>query len=263
MGFVKDIVGGLTGSTAAKAATQAAGVQSAASDKAIDFQREALDKQLALTKPYTDLGASNTTKLQDLINDPQKQLDYVQNNPFFNALATKAQTGILNNAATKGKLGSGGTQEALQNSLLLLGNDLLQQQIGNTQNLVTIGSNAATGQASTIGNNADNVGNLTLASGQAQANGLIGAANAKTSAFQNLLNTGAQAAIAACDERLKENIIKVGATDKGFPLYLFNYIGDDKKQINVMAQDVEKTMPAAVIEYDGYKYVNMEMVYGS
>lgn len=258
MGIIKTLLGG----DSSKAAKEGAAIQSAASDKAIEFQKEALDKQLALTKPYTDLGAANTNRLQELITNPDKQLEYIQNNPFFNALADKAKTTLLNNQATKGRLGTGGTPEALQNSLLLLGNDLLQQNIGNTQNLVSIGANAATGQGNAISSNADNVSNLTLAKGQAQANGLIGAANAKTSALQNLVGTGA-AAYALCDMQAKENIQQIGYTDKGLPLYIFNYKGDDKIQINVMAQDVEKVLPDAVVETNGYKYVNMEKVYGS
>jgi hypothetical protein len=47
------------------------------------------------------------------------------------------------------------------------------------------------------------------------------------------------------DERLKENVEKVG-TLKGHSLYSYNYKGDDKDQIGVMAQEVEKKRPDAV-----------------
>lgn len=47
------------------------------------------------------------------------------------------------------------------------------------------------------------------------------------------------------DERLKENVEKVG-TLKGHSLYSYNYKGDDKEQIGVMAQEVEKKRPDAV-----------------
>jgi hypothetical protein len=47
------------------------------------------------------------------------------------------------------------------------------------------------------------------------------------------------------DERLKENIEKVGEL-KGHNLYSYNYKGDDKPQIGVMAQEVEKKRPDAV-----------------
>jgi hypothetical protein len=50
---------------------------------------------------------------------------------------------------------------------------------------------------------------------------------------------------AASDERLKENIEKVGKLD-GHSLYRYNYKGDDKEHIGVMAQEVEKKRPDAV-----------------
>jgi len=50
---------------------------------------------------------------------------------------------------------------------------------------------------------------------------------------------------AASDERLKENIEKVGKLD-GHSLYRYNYKGHDKEHIGVMAQEVEKKRPDAV-----------------
>jgi hypothetical protein len=61
------------------------------------------------------------------------------------------------------------------------------------------------------------------------------------------------------DAELKENIIPVG-TENGHQVYEFNYIGSDSKYIGVMAQDVEKYMPEAVSEIDGYKAVNYGML---
>lgn len=60
------------------------------------------------------------------------------------------------------------------------------------------------------------------------------------------------------DRRLKENIEKIGETDDDLPLYLFNYKGDDRRQIGVMAQDVEKRDPGAVREFGGMKAVDLE-----
>lgn len=48
----------------------------------------------------------------------------------------------------------------------------------------------------------------------------------------------AAAAIAASDERLKENIIKLKVTKSGIPVYSFNYIGNDDTYEGVMAQDL-------------------------
>jgi hypothetical protein len=65
---------------------------------------------------------------------------------------------------------------------------------------------------------------------------------------------------AASDIRLKENIKTVGE-ENGYPIYEFNYINDpDRTYIGVMAQDVEKVKPEAVIESEGFKKVNYDMI---
>lgn len=62
------------------------------------------------------------------------------------------------------------------------------------------------------------------------------------------------------DERLKENIQRIGE-ENGFPLYEFNYINiPEKRYVGVMAQDVEKIMPEAISEFEGYKKVNYAMI---
>ena len=58
------------------------------------------------------------------------------------------------------------------------------------------------------------------------------------------------------DKRLKEDIQEVGKTFDGQPIYSFKYKGDDKTQIGLMAQDVEKKHPEAVGLAGGYKTVD-------
>ncbi len=66
-------------------------------------------------------------------------------------------------------------------------------------------------------------------------------------------------ALMPSDERIKENKAKVGALHDGTPVYSFNYIGNKKPQIGLMAQDLEKTMPEAVTEIGGLKHVNYDL----
>lgn len=71
------------------------------------------------------------------------------------------------------------------------------------------------------------------------------------------------------DVRLKKDILPLG-TENGFPVYKFKYDTDhdyvrhvnlpDTEYIGVMAQDVEKVMPEAVFELDGFKRVNYAMI---
>lgn len=62
--------------------------------------------------------------------------------------------------------------------------------------------------------------------------------------------------IMASDRRVKEDIQKIGKTSDGQNLYRFRYKGDDKPQIGLMAQEVEKKKPEAVIEIGGVKHVD-------
>lgn len=60
------------------------------------------------------------------------------------------------------------------------------------------------------------------------------------------------------DRRLKENVKKVGKTNDGLPIYTYNYKGDDKTQMGLMAQDVEKKKPEAVGLAAGFKTVDYD-----
>jgi Chaperone of endosialidase len=58
------------------------------------------------------------------------------------------------------------------------------------------------------------------------------------------------------DRRLKEDIEPVGTLFDGTPVYGYRYKGAPAYHIGLMAQDVEKTTPAAVTEINGYKAVD-------
>jgi hypothetical protein len=60
------------------------------------------------------------------------------------------------------------------------------------------------------------------------------------------------------DERLKEDVAKVGALADGTPVYRYRYIDSPAYHIGLMAQDVEKTTPDAVREFGGFKAVDYQ-----
>jgi hypothetical protein len=109
---------------------------------------------------------------------------------------------------------------------------------------------------------------LTNQSQQANAN----AQNAQNNAMiQGLFSIGGAALGAPkgtfSDIRMKENIKSVGALPNGLNIYEFDYkpefkdIAGHGKHIGVMAQEVEKVIPYAVIQADnGYKMVNYSML---
>ena len=68
------------------------------------------------------------------------------------------------------------------------------------------------------------------------------------------------AAFAASDKRFKENLQKVGQLDNGLNVYLFNYKNDKTPRLGVIAQEVRKVRPEAVIEdKTGYLYVRYDL----
>lgn len=58
------------------------------------------------------------------------------------------------------------------------------------------------------------------------------------------------------DRRLKHDVHEIGETHDGQPIYSYKYNGDNKTQIGLMAQDVEKHHPEAVGVMGGYKTVD-------
>lgn len=97
-----------------------------------------------------------------------------------------------------------------------------------------------------------------------QANVYNTGVNAQGEMYGALLGAGGTLGAAALsDIRVKENIERVGTHYRnGLPIYEFNYIHvPDKRYRGVMAQDVEKVYPEAVVEmHDGIKAVNYDML---
>lgn len=82
--------------------------------------------------------------------------------------------------------------------------------------------------------------------------GKLGGASSGASGLGSLF-----ALLGGSDERIKENVEKVGKLDNGLSVYSYNYKGDSKPFIGLLAQEVEKTNPAAVSKDDaGIRYVD-------
>lgn len=92
--------------------------------------------------------------------------------------------------------------------------------------------------------------------------GALAGYNARQSSTNSLVGAGSTllAAYLMSDRRTKENIERVGKTDGGLNIYRYNYKGMDTPMLGVMAQEVEKEDPDAVIEIDGIKHVDYSRV---
>jgi hypothetical protein len=95
-----------------------------------------------------------------------------------------------------------------------------------------------------------------------QVGGLFSSGNGGTSAASGMLQGGAgllSGLAAFSDRRLKEDIKQVGSMFDGTPVYRYRYIGCPGYQIGLMAQDIEKEIPEAVGEINGFKTVNYKI----
>ena len=153
-----------------------------AAKKQLQATQQAIAAQQGIEKPYVDAGKTAIGNYESLANDPNAQLSYVKDNPFYQGLAQDAQRRLLASQATAGKIASGGTANELQTQLLNLGNGLVQQQLGNESSLINTGANAASGVGS-------NTANLITEGGNASAAGRVGTANAYNSSYQNMINS--------------------------------------------------------------------------
>ena len=65
------------------------------------------------------------------------------------------------------------------------------------------------------------------------------------------------------DTRLKRDARRVGQLDNGLGVYAFRFMGEAETRLGVMADEVERVMPAAVSEVDGFKVVDYHAVVGT
>jgi len=83
----------------------------------------------------------------------------------------------------------------------------------------------------------------------------------KNAMMQGLFSLGAAAIPMLSDQRLKKNIIKIGESAIGLPIYLFKYLWSEDWSVGHMAQEVLEVRPEAVITMpNGYYAVNYGML---
>ncbi len=298
MGFISDFVGGITGSSAAGAATKGGAQLSAAALEGAGlreegilsgltaqegFGREGLDILRGELSPFKGaFGADQISNLTGLATDPNQQLDFLQNNPLFDALRDQARQSTFATQSAGGALGGSGTDEILQNQFLSLGNSLIDQQINRQLPIFGAAQNAATTIGTGGANIFQNLGQSQLfgqqAIGEAQAGGVensaqalatgrIGAANARGRGAGNILGLGSAAlsgglakeggglvgaiggiASLFSDERLKTNIEKIGSKN-GINVYSWNWndlagdIGLTGKGVGHISQQIIEVHP--------------------
>lgn len=239
----------------------------AAREKAVNdlygLQTKRLDDRLGREQSALETRLANQGIQQgsEAYTNAMKDFNYGKNDAYDQAMATALAQGTstaqAENAMNLGNRQQGFQEQSYQRSLPL--NELsallgFSGGVSNPQfNPVPQTGVANTDVAGIIGNNYANQMNAYNAA-QARSQGF-------TNSLMGLGGSLGSAAIIASDIRVKEDIVNVGFLNNGLPVYLFRYKGEDKFQMGLMAQDVEKVHPHAVVEIGGIKHVNyMEAV---
>lgn len=184
-----------------------------------------------------------------------------QNLALGNVLANMANTGY--NSAATNYLSGLQQQGGLANQYGNLGNAVQNAGMSGAQGLMTAGAvpyavqqaqDAAKYQQSSQGQAYpfQTLGLLAnMASGLGAGQGGISSTTAPgPNSMNSILGLGT-AFLNMSDERTKENAEPIGKTFDGQNIYKFNYKGDPKTNIGLMAQEVEQHNPSAVHKTDG------------
>lgn len=256
-----DLIGDLSGKPQQQAAQQAAQLQYAATMEGIKAQQQALEQQRGDLAPFRNM--ANADVIQKFRRNAFANEDYSYNPRYdglLNNALNRATRSVMDAQAAKGKLGSGSTLTSLTEAMAPIYMNREQQvfenrynannqQFNQLQNLIGMSQNAAAGQGAATANTTNNITDLATQGANAQAAGAMGAANAQAQGTQNMAGLAALAAsmFMASDERLKEDVKRVGKMNDGTPIYTYKYKqGDGKTHMGVMAQEARKKHPDAV-----------------
>lgn len=189
MSIIGDIVGGLTGSTAADAAQQSAGQQVAAANQAIGTVGDAAARAQGFFNPFQVIGQQGLSQA-GFLGDPNAQFDFLQGNPLFDLGLQNLNQQTQASAAARGRLASGDTLQQLTNNSLLAAQPLLDRQRQDILAQLGIGTGIAGNQAQIEQNLGSNIANLQTGIGAAQAAGTVGAANARAGGLGGTIGQG-------------------------------------------------------------------------
>ena len=251
--FGQDFVGGLTGKTAANASLEGARLQQQSAAEGLAYQKEKDAQARGDLMPYSDFGKSQLSSYSALL-DPQAQANYLASNPMFQAALQNTNRGTRNAGYMSGLKGD--MQNQLMQNYMATGDQFINSQMNRLMQPIQIGQASAAGQAVNGLNGARSATDLITGSGAAGAAGLVGAANAQQAGMGNLATISGGLLAAFSDRRLKKHITRIGSHGP-YNVYAWQYRGgSDDIFIGVMADEVEKINPDAVITIDGFKAVN-------
>jgi len=185
-----------SGSKAAGAAKDAAQLQAESADKAAQIQWQMYQQTRADQMPWLQAGKRALGTLEkDVAAGPGEFVPEEQPGYQF-GYKEFVEKPYLSAQSAKGKRLSGETYKGLtryaQDYANTAYDNFLQRyyaRLAPTQSLAGVGQTTATNLGSAAQQYSSAAGDIAMSKGQAQAEGLINAANAKTQGYQNILNT--------------------------------------------------------------------------
>lgn len=268
MGGSVSSIGGMFGFGGGGAAGDASKAMMKGIKKGVEFQKDQLGKVETEFNPYLTAGSGATNLQANLLGlngvaAEQQAFNNYMMSPGQQWLRDQGEKTLLRNSAAIGGLGGGNVRRGLEE----YGIGFAAQDYGNYYNrLAGLGSQGAN-MTSNLGGLRQgfgaNVSNLYTMGGQAQASGIMGAANQKQAGFGNLLGgIGALGSVFApgfSDIRLKSNIEKIGELPNGLNVYEYDIF--DRHEVGVIAQEVLEIIPEAVFTHpSGYLMVDYSKV---
>ncbi len=189
---------------------------------------------------------------------------------LFNQYNTERQNQM--NAAKdlyQGGVGSAQTEQGLdQNALTTRGQGIAASQAAlDAQNyapntILNLEQQMKNMPAQDLASYVQLLGSIAGLGGQATGTSKQSSTSMGAGASDVLGGIGAMLPLLLSDERAKEDKEEIGKLANGTPIYRFRYKKEidpsQRPQIGVMAQDVEKDNPDAVMEYGGVKFVDVD-----
>lgn len=206
----------------------------------------------------------NSLNNNDWTNDANFQ---AYQNQLNKTMTQNYDNSVLSNLANRGLMRSSGLQSATNSFADTLADQTinlydnyynrLSNNLSQYQNTLNNLYNYITGVNTGSQNLSQNVSNYNLEQAKLNDNSKLWASLANSLA--NTSGNITSAAILASDINVKENLRKIG-TKKGYNWYEFTYKDGynlpEGRQEGVIAQEIEKIRPDAVIEIDGIKHVD-------
>jgi hypothetical protein len=249
-GFVGDIVGGVTGATAAgEAAERGAATSAEAQQAGLDYLKETE----ALPQQYRQEGLGALAGIYGLEGGDPEALANLERSPIYQAIMSSADIGeesILTRASQMGMTRSGDVAYDLTDYNARLKQQALMgglEGIRGMAQLPTMAPEIAQGMAGV---------------GQTYAQGQIARGRATQEGMGMAINA---AAAAFSDQRLKSNVVAKGKRN-GHEWFAWDWnrlakkLGLEGKGEGVIADKVEKYLPEAVKVHQGYKTVDYDML---